>query len=129
MNPGAEPAAVCYALLRSPQRPAWEDAPTQHPGTQPSSSLTLPPRAGASPLSPRHLRLWSIRYGPLLGCRHARALRGGGGEPANVVLANRDLASALRFVERISTYLAEFEEKISHTHIVLVGEGTAHTHT
>ena len=47
----------------------------------------------------------------------------------NVVLANRDLASALRFVERISTYLAEFEEKISHTHIVLVGEGTAHTHT
>ena len=30
----------------------------------------------------------------------------------NVVLANRDLASALRFVERISTYLAEFEEEI-----------------
>ena len=30
----------------------------------------------------------------------------------NVVLANRDLASALRFVERISTYLAEFEEEM-----------------
>ena len=33
----------------------------------------------------------------------------------NVVLANRDLASALRFVERISTYLAEFEEEIQGT--------------
>ena len=33
----------------------------------------------------------------------------------NVVLANRNLASALRFVERISTYLAEFEEEIQGT--------------
>jgi len=70
-------------------------------------------------LALRHFRLAICDYGRFIMGRFWAAATperfAAAAASPNVVLANRNLASALRFVERISTYLAEFEEEIQGT--------------
>jgi hypothetical protein len=70
-------------------------------------------------LALRHFRLATIDYGRFIMGRFWAAATperfAAAAASPNVVLANRDLASALRFVERISRYLAEYEEEIQDT--------------
>ena len=73
-------------------------------------------------LALRHFRLATCDYGRFIMGRFWAAATperfAAAAASPNVVLANRDLASALRFVERISTYLAEFEEEMQGTRTV-----------
>ena len=79
-----------------------------------------PSAVAASPypreLALRHFRLATCDYGRFVmgrfwGAATPERFAAAAASP-NVVLANRNLESALRFVERIHTYLAEFEEEL-----------------
>ena len=79
-----------------------------------------PGAVAASPypreLALRHFRLATCDYGRFVmgrfwGAATPERFAAAAASP-NVVLANRNLESALRFVERIHTYLAEFEEEL-----------------
>eukprot|EP00966_Prymnesium_polylepis_P266763 6162433-Prymnesium_polylepis.1 len=84
-------------------------------------ALTAARGAGAAPypreLALRHFRLATCDYGRFVMGRFwsfatPERFQAAAASP-NVVLANRNLASALRFVERIHAYLTEFEAEIS----------------
>ena len=64
----------------------------------------------------RHFRLATCDYGRFVMGRFWSSATperfAAAAASPNVVLANRNLASALRFVERISVYLSEFEEEM-----------------